>query len=60
MNYRPLGKTGLQVSEISLGTEYLIDISKQEAIAVIRHAIDNGINYFDLFFRPVSVQGHHE
>lgn len=54
MNYRKLGNTGLEISEISLGTEFLIDIPKQKAIAVIHYAIDQGINYFDLFFaQPV-------
>jgi predicted aldo/keto reductase-like oxidoreductase len=50
MKYKTLGKTGLKVSEISLGTEYLIDIPKEDAINVIRTALDLGINYFDLFF----------
>lgn len=50
MKYRMLGATGLKVSEISLGTEYLINIPEDEAIQVIGEAIDRGINYFDLFF----------
>lgn len=50
MEYRTLGRTGLRVSAISLGTEYLIDKSRQHVVDVIDHAIDRGINYFDLFF----------
>jgi hypothetical protein len=68
MNYRPLGKTGFQVSEIGLGTEYLIDIPEKTAAGVIRRAIDGGINYFDLFwakpeFRDImgrTFSGHRE
>jgi uncharacterized protein len=50
MKHRTLGGTGLQVSEIALGTEYLIDIPEKKAAGVIRRAIDGGINYFDLFW----------
>ena len=50
MEYRQLGRTNLQVSTVSLGTKYLIDQPRQTVIAVVRQAIDQGINYFDLFF----------
>jgi len=50
MIYRTLGRTGLRVSEIGLGTEYLINKPREEIIAVIHEAIAQGINYFDLFF----------
>ena len=50
MNYRTLGKTGLEVSEVSLGTEYLLGASREHIKAVIGEAIAQGINYFDLFF----------
>ncbi|HNT78683.1 MAG TPA: aldo/keto reductase [Anaerolineae bacterium] len=49
MQYRTLGRTGLQVSEVSLGTEYLIGKPHAHIVAVIREAIAQGINYFDLF-----------
>ncbi|MGB3366021.1 MAG: aldo/keto reductase [Acidaminobacteraceae bacterium] len=54
MEYRKLGKTGITNSIIGLGTMRLpvVDgeeknIDKKEAIELIRHAIDNGINYID-------------
>ena len=50
MQHRRLGRTGLNVSAISLGTEYLIDIPRERVVEVIHEAIARGINYFDLFF----------
>ncbi len=50
MQYRQLGRTGLKVSEISLGTEYLIYEAPQDAIAVLREAVSRGVNYFDTFW----------
>lgn len=50
MEYRKLGKTGVDVSAISLGTEYLINIPRENVVEVIHEAIAQGINYFDLFF----------
>jgi predicted aldo/keto reductase-like oxidoreductase len=50
--FRDLGKTGLKVSEIGLGTEHLGKTSKAKAtiVSVVEKAIENGINYFDLLF----------
>jgi len=50
MRYRRLGRTGLEVSAVSLGTEYLIDRPREHVVSVIRQAIERGVNYFDLFF----------
>lgn len=50
MNHRTLGRTGFSVGEIGLGTEYLIDKSREHVLSVIHAAVDRGINYFDLFF----------
>ncbi|MFX1311559.1 MAG: aldo/keto reductase [Promethearchaeota archaeon] len=50
MKLRELGRTGLKVSEIGLGTEYLYGQSRETVISVIKKAIKNGINYFDLVF----------
>lgn len=50
MEYRKLGRTGLDVSLIGLGTEYLIDLLRETVVAVIHKAIEHEINYFDLFF----------
>ncbi len=50
MKHRTLGGTGLEVGIISLGTEYLIDLPRETVVSVIHSAIEQGINYFDLFY----------
>lgn len=51
MKYRRLGKTGFEVSEISLGTWQLGEgwgsVSEKDAIRVLETAIDSGVNFFD-------------
>ncbi|OZM58375.1 aldo/keto reductase [Lottiidibacillus patelloidae] len=49
MNYRRLGRTGLKVSEISLGSwlTYGGYVDKEKAASAIHHAYDLGINFFD-------------
>lgn len=49
MNYRRLGKTGLQVSSISLGSwlTYGNSVEKDTATATIDKAYELGINFFD-------------
>jgi predicted aldo/keto reductase-like oxidoreductase len=50
LNHRTLGRTGLSVSEIGLGTEFLLGLPQEEAVGVIHEAIDRGINYVDMFW----------
>ncbi|MFH1085433.1 MAG: aldo/keto reductase [Chloroflexota bacterium] len=50
MEQRTLGRTGLRVSAISLGTEYLINQPREHVARVIHAALERGINYFDLFW----------
>ncbi|WP_299058601.1 aldo/keto reductase [uncultured Polaribacter sp.] len=52
MNYRKLGKTNLNISEISLGTwqvggKWGSDFSSKNAEKIINTAIDNGVNFID-------------
>jgi aryl-alcohol dehydrogenase-like predicted oxidoreductase len=49
MKYRYLGKSGLKVSEISLGSwlTYGESVADKEAHACVRRAFDQGINFFD-------------
>jgi aryl-alcohol dehydrogenase-like predicted oxidoreductase len=52
MHYRTLGRTGLEVSEIGLGGAVFAGTShgpfdETDAIAAIRTALENGVNYID-------------
>ncbi|MGL4773899.1 MAG: aldo/keto reductase [Clostridium sp.] len=52
MNYRVLGKTGFNISEISLGTWQLgskwgEEFNEDVALETLQAAYDNGINFFD-------------
>ena len=52
MKFRDLGRTGIRVSEIGLGTWSFAsraygDVDRSEAEAVVRTALDRGINLFD-------------
>ena len=47
MNKRRLGKTGLMVSEIGFGGEWLERHEEAESVALIRHAQEKGINIID-------------
>ena len=51
MKYRRLGKTGFEVSEVSLGTWQIGaswgSVSERDSIELLNTAIDNGINFFD-------------
>jgi len=47
MKYRKLGKIGLDVSIIGLGTEYLNKKSRKTVVSVVHEAIERGVNYFD-------------
>lgn len=50
MKFNLLGKTGLKVSEIGIGTEFLFDQPKNVVESVIHEAIENNVNYFDVLF----------
>ena len=49
MNVRPLGNTGLLVSEIGLGCEGFLDKDLDFTRSVLGEAIDRGVNYMDLY-----------
>src|SRR5688572_7298663 len=64
MQYRPFGKTGLQVSEIGFGTWGIGGSwwggkpDDEEALRALRRGIDLGINFFDTAL--VYGMGHSE
>lgn len=48
MQYRGLGKTGLQVSRIALGTMVFgAQVSEENATKIIEFALDKGVNFID-------------
>lgn len=48
MKYRENKRTGDRISEIGMGTAYIVEAAHDEAVRTVRHAYENGINYFDL------------
>ena len=47
MKYRKLGRTGLMVSEIGFGGEWLERHEEAHSVELLRHAHENGINIVD-------------
>jgi len=47
MQYQQLGRSQLKISRIGLGCMSLSAAKEKESIAIIHHAFDLGINYFD-------------
>ncbi len=58
MQYRKLGRTGLDVSVIGLGTEYLVKATQETVTSVVHAAVDGGINYFDVLFADPDYRDH--
>ena len=58
MEYRTLGRTGLSVSCVGLGGEWLDGKSAEEVCTVIDSAIDCGMNYIDIFMPEPNVRSN--
>ncbi|HIZ26818.1 aldo/keto reductase [Barnesiella sp. An55] len=58
MEYRTLGRTGIQVSAIALGCEGFINKSAQEVKADFDFAIDRGINFVDIYSSNPDLRTH--
>ena len=54
MEQRTLGRTGLEVGFIGLGTEYLINRPRETMAAVLQRAVDAGVNYVDLLYNHAA------
>ena len=50
MNYRRVGKTGLKISEISIGgwLTYGGTVEEEKSVTILKAAVDLGINFIDL------------
>ena len=58
MNYRKLGKTGLMVSEVGFGGEWLERHNTQECLDVIKRCEDRGINILDCWMSEPNVRSN--
>ena len=58
MKYRELGKTGLKVSEIGLGAEWLERHNEEEVKAVLDCCQENGINILDCWMSEPNVRSN--
>ena len=58
MEYRKLGKTGIEVSEIAFGAEFLVERPYEDTEELIRACEDNGINFVDCWMSEPDVRSH--
>ena len=58
MKYRKLGKTGIEVSEIAFGAEFLVQRPYEDTEKLIRACEDNGINFLDCWMSEPDVRSH--
>ena len=56
MNYRRLGKTNLQVSEVGFGGEHIDGTPYENVDRVINTAIDAGVNIIDIFMSAPTIR----
>lgn len=49
MEYRKLGKTGIEAGVIGMGSEGFVGMEESAALNLIAAAIDRGVNFFDLY-----------
>ena len=59
MNYRILGRTGIKVSEIGIGGEGFENRSYEDCEALIDCAMENGINFIDVYNSNPAVRSNH-
>ena len=55
MEYRPLGRTGLEVSVIGVGVEHLKNQPEESIADVVGAAVSRDVNYFDLVWSLPNV-----
>lgn len=48
MKYRKNRRTGDEISEIGIGSSYMYQAGREEAVKALRYAYEHGVNYFDL------------
>ena len=58
MRYRKLGNTGLEVSEIAFGAEFLVERPYEDTEELIKACEENGINFLDCWMSEPDVRSH--
>lgn len=58
MKYRKLGNTGIEVSEIAFGPEYMIERSYEHIEEIVRVCEANGINFLDCWMSEPKVRSY--
>jgi predicted aldo/keto reductase-like oxidoreductase len=56
MEHRMLGRTGVSVCVVGLGTEYLENTPEETVCEVVRTALDSGVNYIDMWMATPGVR----
>ncbi len=56
MRYRKLGRTTADVGVVGLGAAYLEHVSRATVISVVSEALDQGVNYIDLYMASPGVR----
>lgn len=59
MIYREFGKTGLKVSAIGMGCEYVWTAGEKQVYELVQAAVAAGVNYFDLFVGTPSTREYY-
>lgn len=58
MEYRKLGNTGIEVSEIAFGAEFLVERPYEDTLELIKSCEANGINFVDCWMSEPDVRSH--
>ena len=58
MKYRKLGNTGIEVSEIAFGAEFLVERPYEDTEELIRACEESGINFLDCWMSEPDVRSH--
>ena len=58
MQYRKLGRTGIEVSEIALGCEGFSGMTAEETKALLGYAFSHGMNFIDLYSSEPELRSH--
>ena len=58
MEYRKLGNTGIEVSEIALGAQFLVDRPYEDVEVLIRACEENEINFVDCWMSEPNIRSY--